>query len=245
MSELVEGRNAVAEALAAGLPLERVLIADGVRPDRALDRVRKLAQERGVQVVERPRRELDSMSDHGAHQGVVAIARPFRYAELSDVLGAVEGDADSLIVALDHVTDPGNLGAVARSAEAVGARAVVIESRRSAQVTAAAFKASAGAVAHVPMVRVANLTRALVAMKEAGYWVAGASEHAERSAWDAPLEGRLVLVMGAEGEGLSRLVRETCDFLVSLPVEGKVGSLNVAQAATVLAYEWARRGRER
>lgn len=245
MNEIVEGRNAVAEALAAGLPLERVLIADGVRPDRTLDRVRKLALERGVPVAEKPRRELDSMSDHGAHQGVVAVARPFRYAELSDALGAAEGADRSLIVALDHVTDPGNLGAVARSAEAVGAHAIIVESRRSAGVTAAAFKASAGAVAHIPIVRVPNLTRALVALKDAGYWVAGASEHAEQSAWDAPLEGRLVLVMGAEGEGLSRLVRETCDFLVSLPVSGKVGSLNVAQAATVLGYEWARRGRER
>ncbi|TLM65448.1 MAG: 23S rRNA (guanosine(2251)-2'-O)-methyltransferase RlmB [Actinobacteria bacterium] len=242
MSDLVEGRNAVAEALSAGLPIERVLIAEGVKPDAAVERVRSLAAEHGVPVEQCPRRKLDAMSDRGAHQGVAALARPFAYADLDSVLRLTTGQPRSLIIALDHVTDPGNLGAVARSAEAVGAAALVIEERRSAQVTAAAFKASAGAVAHLPVARVSNLSRALARAKDAGYWVAGASEHAEQDAWASPLEGRIVLVMGAEGEGLSRLVRENCDFLVRLPVEGHVGSLNVAQAATVLMYEWVRRG---
>ncbi len=148
----------------------------------------------------------------------------------------------SLVVVLDHITDPGNLGAVARSVEAVGASGLVIPAKRSAEVGQVARKAAAGALEHLRVAKVANLSRALDELKQAGYWVAGASEHATESVWEARLDDRLVLVMGAEGSGLSRLVSEHCDFLVSLPMAGRVGSLNVAQAATVLAYEWLRRG---
>ncbi|MDP2232850.1 MAG: 23S rRNA (guanosine(2251)-2'-O)-methyltransferase RlmB, partial [Actinomycetota bacterium] len=151
------------------------------------------------------------------------------------------GAKRSLIVALDHVTDPGNLGAVVRSAEVVGADAVLVAKRRTAPVGPAAYKTSAGAVAYLPIVQETNLVRALEALKREGYWVAGASERAQQTVWDAPLEGRIVLVMGSEGTGLARLAEETCDFLVSLPVAGKVGSLNVAQAATALMFEWVRR----
>lgn len=169
------------------------------------------------------------------------MARPFSFTGLDRVLAATEGRASSLLIALDHVTDPGNLGAVVRTAEVVGADAVIVPSRRSAGVTPAAWKAAAGALAHVALVQETNLVRSLKRLKDAGYWVAGATEHADQVAWDAPLEGRLVLVMGSEGEGLSRLTKEECDFLVRLPQAGRVGSLNVAQAATALAYEWMRR----
>jgi len=156
-------------------------------------------------------------------------------------VACAEGKSESLVIALDHVTDPGNLGAVARSAEVVGAECVLVQKKRSAAITPAAWKSAAGALAHVPIVQEPNLVRALEAFKAAGFWVAGASERAPQSAWDAPLEGRIVLVMGSEGEGLSRLTLEKCDFLVSLPQAGKVGSLNVAHATTALAYEWMRR----
>jgi len=240
---LLEGRNAALEALRAEMPLKRILIAEGTKPDRTLDEIARRAGHADVPVESVPRRELDRMSERGAHQGVIAEASPYRYAALADVLRSTQGQEASLVIALDHVTDPGNLGAVARTAEVVGAACVLVQKRRSAAVTAAAWKSAAGALAHVAVAQEPNLVRALEALKSAGYWVAGASEHATQSVWEAPLEGRIVLVMGSEGEGLSRLTLETCDFLVSLPQAGKVGSLNVAQATTALAYEWLRRGK--
>jgi 23S rRNA (guanosine2251-2'-O)-methyltransferase len=173
------------------------------------------------------------------------LAEPFRYTELAEMLRRVPAPAPSLLLCLDHVTDPGNLGAVVRTADAVGADGVIVPKDRAAEMTPGAFKAAAGAAEHVAIAREPNLPRALEACKESGYWVAGASEHATTLAWDAPLEGRLVLVLGAEGSGLSRLVERTCDLLVRLPIAegGVVGSLNVSNAAAVLAYEWARRGR--
>ena len=238
---MIEGRNAVLEALRAGMPLKRILIADGTKPDRTLDEIARRAKEVGVAVDRAAKRALDAKSERGAHQGVLADAKPYPFATLDDVLARAAERPASLIIALDHITDPGNLGAVVRTAEVVGADGVLVAKRRSAAVTPAAYKSSAGALAHVKLAQEANLVRSLERCKEAGYWIAGASEHAEQTAWQAPLEGRIVLVMGSEGEGLARLTQETCDFLVRLPQAGKVGSLNVAQAATALSYEWLRR----
>ena len=241
MSTLVEGRNAVIEALRAGAPVTAVLVAKGTE-GRPIDEVRRLAQERGIPVRTVPRSALDGRSERGAHQGVIAEVAPFDYAPLETVLRTVGERERSLVIALDHVTDEGNLGAIARVAEVAGADALLIPKARSAGVGAAAHKTSAGAVSHLPVVREPNLVRALERFKDAGFWVAGASASALDLVWDAPLEGRIVLVMGSEGEGLSRLVERTCDLLVRLPVAGRVDSLNVAQAAAVLAFEWVRRG---
>jgi 23S rRNA (guanosine2251-2'-O)-methyltransferase len=237
----IEGRNPVREALRAGVPLKRLLIAEGLKPDRGVDETVRLAEQAGIPVVRAPRRELDKLSERGAHQGVIAEAAPFRFTPLEQVIASA-GDAQrALVIALDHVTDPGNLGAIVRTAEVAGAAAVLVPERRSAAVTPAAYKAAAGAFAYLPVVQETNLVRALGKLKDAGFWVAGADGRAEQTAWDVPLEGKLVLVMGAEGEGLSRLVREACDFLVRLPQAGRVDSLNVAQATAVLTYEWVRR----
>lgn len=240
-AELIEGRNAVLEALRAGRRITRILIAEGAQPNPALDEIRRRARTAGAGVEAVPRRELDSLSARGAHQGVVAYAQPFAFTPLEQIVAGHRGDPRSLVVALDHVTDPGNLGAVARSCEAVGAHGLVVPKDRSASVTAVAEKAAAGALSYLPVAQVPNLARALETLKEAGYWVAGAAEDADTDVWAAPLDARLVLVAGAEGSGLARLTRERCDFLVKLPVVGRVGSLNVAQAVTVLAYEWLRR----
>lgn len=192
--------------------------------------------------IEHVRRQvLDDLSERGAHQGIVARAADFRFTPLEQLLASARDKSVSLLVALDHITDAGNLGAIARSAEVAGADGLIVPSRRSAALGPGAYKAAAGALAWLPVAQEPNLVRALEVCKQAGYWVAGASERAEQRVWDAPLDGRLVLVLGAEGTGLSRLVAETCDFLVSIPVAGKVGSLNVAQAASVLTYEWVRR----
>lgn len=241
MSERIEGRNAVLEALRSGATLKRVQLARGIKADDAVREIMSLARAAGIQVEEVDRSVLDRESERGRHQGVAAIAPDFRYASLAEVLARAAGKERSIIVALDHVTDPGNFGAVIRSAECAGADGVVVAERRSAPVTAVVHKASAGATSHLPVARVSNLVRALEELKQQGYWVAGASEHARDSLWDAPLEGRIVLVLGSEGTGLSRLVSETCDFTVSIPLVGEVGSLNVAQAATVLLFEWVRR----
>ncbi len=242
MSGSVEGRRPVIEALRAGVPIKRILISEGVRTDRAIEEILERAASAGITVQRRPARELDQIGGSRAHQGVVALASPFEYASLASVIASVEDSDRALLVALDHVTDAGNLGAVARSAEAAGASAIVIEKRRSASVGPGAIKSSAGALAHIPVASVVNLARTLATLKEAGFWVIGASEKADADFWDSPLDGRVVLVLGAEGTGLSRLVTEACDALVRLPMRGAVGSLNVAQTATVLAYEWVRRG---
>ncbi|MBQ6587034.1 MAG: 23S rRNA (guanosine(2251)-2'-O)-methyltransferase RlmB [Coriobacteriales bacterium] len=243
MADYLEGRHAVSEAFAAGVPLASIMIAAGLKPDKAIDAIRRKAAGAGVPVREVKRSELDELSAHGAHQGIMAVAKPYRYASLEDLIKAAAGQKDALIIACDHVTDTGNLGAIARSAEVVGATGLLIPNKRAAAVTAVTYKASAGAISHLPIAREANLATCLERLKKEGFWVMGASEKASQDIWHAPLEGRIVLVMGSEGEGLSRLVQETCDLLVALPQAGCIGSLNVAQATTAIAYEWMRRCR--
>jgi 23S rRNA (guanosine2251-2'-O)-methyltransferase len=242
MADVIEGRNAVLEALRSGTRVERVLLAQGMRPDSTVDEIRTIAASTGVPVVEVPRRTLDESSARGAHQGVLAVAAPFAYADLAEVLHSTEGKDRTLLVVLDHVTDPGNLGAVIRTVEVAGGDAVIVPKDRSASVGPIVHKTSAGATSHLPIARVPNIARALEDIKGAGFWVCGADERARENLWYAPLDGRVALVMGAEGEGLARLTRERCDFLVSIPVAGQVTSLNVAQATSVLVFEWVRRG---
>lgn len=240
-SDLIEGRRAVEEALASGIPLKSALVQAGSgERDAALERLAETLDAAGIPVERVPRSRLDALSSHGAHQGVVVRTRPFEYAELSDIIAAA-GDGDALVVVLDHVTDQGNFGAIVRTAEVVGAAGVVVAKARSASVGVGAYKTSAGAVMHLPIAQVPNLARALDDLKQAGFWAAAATEHADDDVWHAPLGGRLALVMGSEGEGISRLVLEKCDFACRLPQRGRVESLNVAQATTVMCYEWLRR----
>ena len=242
MPERLEGRNVVLEALRSGRHVHKVLLADGAKPAGIAD-VIAAAEAASVPVATVSRRELDRESEHGAHQGVVAMVEPFEYTPIKRILDAAAGHDRSLLIALDQVTDPGNLGAIMRTADVAGADGVITTKHRSAAMTPHAYKAAAGAAEHIPVARESNLVQTLEACKIAGYWIAGASEHAEQSVWDAPMEGRLVVVMGSEGEGLARLTQRQCDFLVSLPVTGPVGSLNVSAAAAVVVFEWVRRGR--
>ena len=240
-SDLIEGRRAVEETLACGMPLRSALVAIPTgQQDPALDRIVGRLEERGVDVEFVPRSRLDQLSSHGAHQGIVVRAKPFEYADLSDVIAAA-GKGDALVIVLDHVTDEGNFGAIVRTAEVVGAAGVVIANARAAKVGVGAYKTSAGAVLHIPIAQVSNRPRALERLKSAGFWAAASTEHAQQDVWHAPMEGRLALVMGSEGSGISRLVLEKCDFACRLPQRGRVESLNVAQATTVMAYEWLRR----
>jgi 23S rRNA (guanosine2251-2'-O)-methyltransferase len=240
-SDLIEGRRAVEEALATGMPLKSAMVSvpAGER-DAALERIIIQLEDAGVEVERVPRARLDSISSHGAHQGIVVRTKPFAYADLSEIIQRA-GKGNALVIVLDHVTDEGNFGAIVRTAEVVGAAGVVIANARSASVGVGAYKTSAGAVLHIPIAQVSNLARAVDDLKAAGFWACASTEHATQNVWDAPLAGRVALVMGSEGEGISRLVLEKCDFAAKLPQRGRVESLNVAQATTVMCYEWLRR----
>lgn len=238
----LEGRRAAIEALRTGYPVKRALVAESSSKDVVLTQIIEALRSVNAPVSYVAREQLDAISSHGAHQGIVLEVGSYPYADLSDII-AHAGDGPALVLVLDHVTDAGNFGAIVRSAEVVGAAGVVIANKRAAEVTVATYKTSAGAVMHLPIAQVPNIARALEDLKEAGFWACGASEHAEQVCWDAPLEGRVALVMGSEGEGISRLVLQTCDFLTKLPQRGETESLNVAQAATALSFEWMRRNR--
>ena len=244
MAEFIEGKRPVIEALRTGVPIERVLIADNLTRDSLVQDILRKAKAAGapVKVVKRP--ELDKKSERGSHQGVMAQASPFPYVGIGEIMQdaarAFERDGRALVVMLDHITDAGNLGAIARSAEVVGAVGLVIPNKRSARVNAATYKSSAGAIANLKVAQVANLAQSIDRLKNEGFWVAGASEHADQSIWDCNLKGRICIVMGNEGEGLARLTLEKCDFLMALPQVGKTASLNVAQSATACMYEWLR-----
>jgi 23S rRNA (guanosine2251-2'-O)-methyltransferase len=191
-----------------------------------------------------PQKELDAKSERGSHQGVMARTKPYPYVGIGEIVAAGQKDFEatgrSLVVVLDHLTDAGNLGAIARSAEIVGATGIVIPNKRSAHVTAATYKSSAGAISNLRIAQVANLGATLDRLKDEGYWVAGATEKATQSLWDTNLQGKIVLVMGNEAEGLADRTQKKCDFLVALPQVGEIASLNVAQASTALMYEWLR-----
>ncbi|MCL2882115.1 MAG: 23S rRNA (guanosine(2251)-2'-O)-methyltransferase RlmB [Coriobacteriia bacterium] len=246
---LLEGKHAVLEALRVRMPLTEIFFAQTERSaasraaDQTLSEIEAYAQRGRIPITRTARRTLDEMSERGAHQGVIAAAAPFRYTPLSQVVREAKNRDNALIIVLDHVTDPGNLGAIARTAAVTGALGLVVARNRAAAITPAAHKAAAGALALVPVSQENNITRALEFLKKEGFWVVGASEKAEQVAWDAPLTGKIALTVGAEGAGLSRLVTETCDFLVKLPQTGPIDSLNVAQATTALAYEHLRQTR--
>lgn len=247
-NHIIIGRRATFEALKSGMPLTRVIVYDGVERDSSIEDVLKRAERAHVRVEFLPKKAFEAACGNvegHASQGVAADAPPFPYVGMHDVIAAAnaraeKGAKDALVVVCDHITDAGNLGAIVRSAESVGASGVVIPNARSAQVTAATYKTSAGAVAHVPIARVPNLKRALQELKDAGFWVVGATEHAEDLLWDTDMTGRMALVMGNEHDGISELVLKNCDLACRLPQEGAISSLNVAQASTVFMYEWLR-----
>lgn len=245
MADYIEGKRPLIEALRAEMPVYSVLMADNVQQDSQIKDILRKARQQDVPVKTVPRRVLDEKSERGSHQGVMAEAKPYPYSSVTDIIKdaskrAEENGGAALVVLLDHITDAGNLGAIARSAEVVGASGIIIPNKRAARVTAATYKSSAGAINHIKIAQTANLTSAIDRLKKDGFWVAGASEHAHHVVWDAPLYGKIALVMGNEGDGLARLTLESCDFLTKLPQVGKVSSLNVAQASTAIMYEWMR-----
>jgi 23S rRNA (guanosine2251-2'-O)-methyltransferase len=240
-AEFVAGRNPVVESLRAAVPAAALYVGNRVQHDERISEAIKLAANRGVAVLEAGAAELDRLTGGALHQGLALRVRPYDYAHPDDLLArAADTGQLPLIVALDGVTDPRNLGAVARSAAAFGAHGVVVPSRRGAGVTAGAWKASAGALARVPVARAANLARALSSYRDAGIFVAGLDAAGETPVRELELAtAPLVLVIGSEGRGLSRIITQACDVLVRIPIAARTESLNAGVAAGIALYEVA------
>lgn len=243
MKETIVGRNPVLEAMRAGRRVYRLILASGIR-GHAVQQLIALAQERNIDIQYQPKHLLDALAKGDNHQGVIAEVEPIGYVDLFTLLDQIEsrGEAPFLVI-LDEISDPHNLGAIIRSADAAGAHGVIIPERRSAGVTATVAKTSAGAVEYVPVCQVKNLVWAIEELKKRGIWVVGADMEGERLHTQASLTGPLAIVIGSEGKGLRRLVQEKCDFLVRLPMYGKVNSLNASVAAGILLYEVVRQRR--
>ncbi|MDY2684928.1 MAG: 23S rRNA (guanosine(2251)-2'-O)-methyltransferase RlmB [Selenomonadaceae bacterium] len=234
-NELLVGRNAVTEALRAGRGINRVLLVPG---DRKAAELEDLAREHNVPVEHVKRERIEALAGGMRHQGVLAWAAPVPYATLEDILHRAEEKGEPpFLVLLDELEDPHNLGALLRTADATGVHGILIPKRRSVPLNATVAKTSAGAVEYVPVARIGNIVQTLKALKAKGFWVAGADMDGAQNYWEADLTGPLVLVVGSEGHGMTRLTKENCDFIVRMPMVGQINSLNASVAGSILMYE--------
>ena len=237
---LIEGRNAVIEALRTEASIDKIFIQKG-EVDKTLGHIASKARAAGIVVVEADRRKLDGMSRTHAHQGVIALAAVREYVSVDDILADAAAKNESpLIVVCDEISDPHNLGAIIRTAYCAGAHGVVIPKRRSAGLTSVVAKTSAGAVSHMKVARVPNIPSLLKDLKKQGVWVFGTAANGTTGLCDADLKGAAAIVIGSEGDGMTRLAAENCDFLVSIPMKGDLNSLNASASAAILLYEAVR-----
>ena len=237
MSGQIEGRNPVLEALKAGREINKLLVAKGAREGSILQII-GVARDAGVIIQEVDRTKLDQLAEGRNHQGVIAMVAAHTYAEVDDIFAAAQAKGeDPLILVLDGIEDPQNLGSLLRTVDAVGAHGVIIPERRAVGLTETVAKVSAGAIEYVPVARVVNITRTLEELKARGVWVVGTDQDARELYHQARLTGPLAVVIGSEGKGIGRLISEHCDFLVRLPMLGHVTSLNAAVAGAILVYE--------
>ena len=235
----LEGRNAVLEALAGERTIDRILVKQ--ESEGMVKVIIAKAREKGIVVQEVVRQKLDDISETGNHQGVIALCPAYEYASVEDMLAAARAkNEEPLLIILDEISDPHNLGAVIRTADAVGAHGVIIPKRRACGMTATVVRASAGAAAYIPVARVTNITNTIEMLKKENLWIACADMDGD-SLYTAPLTGALAVVIGGEGEGVGRLIREKCDFAVQIPMRGRVSSLNASVAAAVVLFEVVRR----
>ena len=241
---IIEGRNAVTEALRSGVNIDKVFLAKG-ETDAALRHIASAARAAGAAVVEADRRKLDSMSVTGSHQGVIAMAAFAEYVAIDEILEIARKKEEApLIVICDEISDPHNLGAIIRTCEATGAHGVIIPKRRSAGLSATVAKASSGAIFHIAIARVTNITAAIKELKKAGVWLYAADVDGEDTVWDSDFKSATAFVIGSEGTGISRLVGENCDHKVSIPMSGKLSSLNASVSAAVLLFEAVRQRKQ-
>ena len=237
---LIEGRNAVIEALRTGTGIDKIFIQKG-ETDKTLGHIASKARAAGAVVVEADRRKLDAMSRTHAHQGVIALTAVREYTSVEEILAdAAAKDEKPLIVVCDEISDPHNLGAIIRTAYCAGAHGVIIPKRRSAGLTSVVAKTSAGAVSHMKVARVPNIPSLLKDLQKQGLWVFGTAANGTTGLYDADLKGPAAIVIGSEGDGMTRLAAETCDFLVSIPMKGNLNSLNASASAAILLYEAVR-----
>jgi 23S rRNA (guanosine2251-2'-O)-methyltransferase len=235
--EKLEGRNSVIEALKANRTINKILIAKGDR-EGSIKQITALAREKGLVIQEVDRAKLDSISVTHAHQGVIAYVSAKNYVELDDILQAAEVKGEPpYILILDEINDPHNLGSLIRTADAVGAHGIVIPKRRAVGLTAAVSKASAGAIEYVPVAKVTNLAQTIDYLKKKNIWIIGTDSSGEKPFYKADLKGPVALVIGSEGEGIGKLIKEKCDFVVNVPMKGQVSSLNAAVAGAIVMYE--------
>lgn len=242
MEEIIVGRNSVREALRAGRPLNKILVAGEIFT-RSLGGIFTLARESGVPVQRADCSYLDKLASGAVHQGVVALTAARGYVEVEDLLAGIVPGTDPFLILLDGILDPQNLGAILRVADAAGVHGLIIPRRRAVPLTLTVARVSAGAVEYVPVARVNNLVQTIGWLKEKGLWIVGADPGGPQLFWDVSLKGPLGLVIGSEGKGLGRLVKEHCDVLVRLPMAGHLESLNASIATALLAYEVVRQRR--
>ena len=235
--DIIYGRNPITEALESGRTIDKLFVQEGLR-NSAVGRLQRLARECGVRCIITDKRRLDKLTEGANHQGFAAVCAAHSYTELEDILSAARNsDIPPLLVAADGLTDPQNLGSIIRTANAAGAHGVIIPKNRSVSLNSVVAKVSAGAVEYTPVARVTNLAQTLERLKKEGFWIAGTDLRAEQYHYDADLTVPLAIVIGSEGKGMSRIVREACDFLVKIPMPGRIESLNASVAAGVLLYE--------
>ncbi|OIJ17120.1 23S rRNA (guanosine(2251)-2'-O)-methyltransferase RlmB [Anaerobacillus alkalilacustris] len=240
-SEFIIGRNPVLEAIRSGHPINKIWIGEGSQKGQ-VNQVIDLAKENGIQYQFVPKKKIESLVDSENHQGVVASVAAYEYAQLEDLFQkAKEKGEDPFFLILDEIEDPHNLGSILRTADASGAHGVIIPKRRAVGLTATVAKASTGAIEYVPVVRVTNLARTMDELKKRGLWFAGTDAKGDTDFRQASFDLPIGLVIGSEGKGMSRLVKEKCDFLLSIPMQGKVTSLNASVAASLLMYEVLRK----
>ena len=239
-NDIIEGRNAVIEALRVGRSIDKIFIAKG-ETDKTLGHIASKAREAGIVVVDADRRKLDNMSVTHSHQGVIALVGVNEYCSVEDILAVAEKKSEApFVIVCDEISDPHNLGAIIRTAECAGAHGVIIPKRRSAGLTSIVGKTSAGAVSYLPVARVPNIPALLKELQQQGVWIFGTAAEGTTSLYEADLKGPAAIVIGSEGDGMGRLVREGCDFLVSIPMKGRISSLNASAAAAILLYEAVR-----
>ncbi|NLM50563.1 MAG: 23S rRNA (guanosine(2251)-2'-O)-methyltransferase RlmB [Clostridiaceae bacterium] len=241
MSGRIEGRNPVLEALKANREIDKLFIKKG-GIEGSLKKIVHEAKRRGIVIKEVEKKRLDEMSQTGSHQGVIAMISEYKYAQVRDILDrAREKNEDPFIIMLDKITDNHNLGSIIRTANVMGAHGVIIPKHESASLGAVSAKASAGAVEFTPVAKVGNLSKEIDNLKKEGIWVYGADMDGDRLVYDADFSGGVCLVIGSEGEGISRLVKEKCDFLLKIPMRGEINSLNASVAAGIMMYEVAKK----
>ncbi len=233
----LEGRNSILEALRSDRSINRIMVSKGDK-EGSIKQIIALAREKHIILQEVERSKLDSLSETHAHQGVIAFVAVKDYVEVDDILRAAELKGEEpFLVLLDEITDPHNLGSILRTANAAGAHGVIIPKRRSVGLTASVSKASAGAVEYVPVSRVTNLAQTIDYLKKRNIWVVGTDSTGEKHFYDSDLRGPVAIVVGSEGEGIGKLIKEKCDFIVNIPMKGAISSLNAAVAGAVVMYE--------